>query len=189
MHLGPGASFPFRLTKDQARSTFLAADRAYPGNAGATKGVWVMSTRRDLALGLILAGTASALAGGKAQAKVSEADALEALNPWLDAVFTGDPAVVDKVLAEEFQILRSNGGGHDKASYLKALPKQTARPKFSDIIATGNGETLVIRYKLETEQTIDGIPFNGISPRLSVFRKDAGRWLMVAHANFAQLAA
>jgi hypothetical protein len=49
----------------------------------------------------------------------------------------GDPAVVDKVLAEEFQILRSNGGGHDKAGYLKALPKQTTRSKFSDIIATG----------------------------------------------------
>jgi hypothetical protein len=46
----------------------------------------------------------------------------------------------------------------------------------------------VIRYKIETEQTIDGTPVNGISPRLSVFRKEAGRWLMVAHANFAQLA-
>jgi hypothetical protein len=150
-----------------------------------------MSTRRDLALRLILAGAGSALAGdrAKAQAKVSEADALEALDPWADALFTGDPAVVDKVLAEEFQILRSNGGGHDKASYLKALPKQTTRSKFSDIIATGNGEILVVRYKLETEQTIDGTPVNGISPRLSVFRKEAGRWLMVAHANFAQLAA
>jgi hypothetical protein len=149
-----------------------------------------MSTRRDLALGLVLAGAGSALAGdtAKAQAKVSGADALEALDPWADALFTGDPAVVDKVLAEEFQILRSNGGGHDKASYLKALPKQTTRSKFSDIIATGNGETLVIRYKIETEQTIDGTPVNGISPRLSVFRKEAGRWLMVAHANFAQLA-
>ena len=150
-----------------------------------------MSTRRDLALGLVLAGTASASAGGmaQAQAKVSEADALEALNPWADALFTGDPAVVDKVLAEEFQILRSNGGGHDKASYLKALPKQTTRSRFSDLIATGNSETLVIRYKAETEQTIDGTPVNGISPRLSVFRKEAGRWLMAAHANFAQLAA
>ena len=150
-----------------------------------------MSTRRDLALGLVLAGAGSALAGdrAKAQAKVSEADALEALDPWADALFTGDPAVVDKVLAEEFQILRSNGRGLDKASYLKALPKHTTRSKFSDIIATGNGETLVIRYKIETEQTIDGTPVNGISPRLSVFRKEAGRWLMVAHANFAQLAA
>ena len=149
----------------------------------------MMSTRRDLALGLILAGTASALPGGMAQAEVSEADALEALDPWADALFTGDPAVVDKVLAEEFQVLRSNGGGHDKASYLKALPKHTTRSKFSDIIATGNSETLVIRYKIETEQTIDGVPVNGISPRLSVFRKEAGRWLMIAHANFAQLAA
>jgi hypothetical protein len=149
-----------------------------------------MSTRRDLALGLVLAGAGSALAGDMAQAraKVSGADALEALDPWADALFTGDPAVVDKVLAEEFQILRSNGGGHDKASYLKALPKQTTRSKFSDIIATGIGETLVIRYKIETEQTIDGTPVNGISPRLSVFRKEAGRWLIVAHANFAQLA-
>ena len=149
-----------------------------------------MSSRRDVALGLVLAGAGSALAGdmAKAQARISEADALEALDPWADALFTGDPAVVDKVLAEEFQILRSNGGGHDKASYLKALPKQTTRSKFSDIIATGNGETLVIRYKIETEQTIDGTPVNGISPRLSVFRKEAGRWLMVAHANFAQLA-
>jgi ketosteroid isomerase-like protein len=150
-----------------------------------------MSTRRDLALGLVLAGTASALAGGmaQAQAEVSEADALEALDPWADALFTGDPAVVAEVLAEEFQVLRSNGGGHDKAGYLKALPKQTTRSKFSDIVATGNGETLVIRYKIEIEQTIDGTPVNGIAPRLSVFRKEAGRWLIIAHANFAQLAA
>lgn len=150
-----------------------------------------MRTRRDLALGLVLAGAGSALAGGvaRAQAEVSEADALEALDPWADALFTGDPAVVDKVLAEEFQVLRSNGGGHDKAGYLKALPEHTTRSKFSDIIATGNGETLVVRYKIEIEQTIDGTPVNGIAPRLSVFRKEAGRWLVVAHANFAQLAA
>src|SRR3954451_3807632 len=112
-----------------------------------------MSNRRDVALGLVIAGAGSALAGNmaQAQAKVSEADALEALNPWADALFTGDPAVVDKVLAEAFQILRSNGVGHNKASYLKALQKQTTRSKFSDIIATGNSETLVICYKIETK--------------------------------------
>ena len=149
-----------------------------------------MSTRRDLALGLILAGAGSALAGSlaQAQAEVSEAEALNALDPWADALFTGDPAVVDQVLAEEFQILRSNGRGHDKASYLKALPRQATRSKFSDSVATGNGATLVIRYRIETEQTIDGTPVNGISPRLSVFRKAAGRWLIVAHANFAPIA-
>jgi len=151
-----------------------------------------MATRRDLALGLILAGAGSALAGkmAQAQAEVSEAEALQALDPWADALFTGDPAVVDQVLAEEFQILRSNGTGHDKASYLKSLPRQTARSKFSDIIATGNGATLVVRYKIEIEQTIDGNPVNGIAPRLSVFRREAGRsWLIVAHANFAPIGA
>src|SRR3954466_8339057 len=151
-----------------------------------------MPTRRDLALGLVVAGAGSALAGSvaQAQAQVSEAEALEALDPWADALFTGDPAVVAQVLAEEFQILRSNGSGHDKASYLKALPKHITRSKFSDIVATGNGETLVIRYKIEIEQTIDGHPVNGIAPRLSVFRKEAGRgWLIVAHANFAPIGA
>jgi hypothetical protein len=151
-----------------------------------------MSTRRDAALGLIVAGAVSALAGkmAQAQAEVSEADALGALDPWADALFTGDPAVVGRVLAEEFQILRSNGRGHDKASYLKALPRQATRSKFSDIVATGTGATLVVRYKIETEQTIDGHPVNGVSPRLSVFRKEAGRgWLIVAHANFAPIAA
>jgi hypothetical protein len=151
-----------------------------------------MSTRRDVALGLILAGAGSASAGGmaQAQAEVSEAEALEALDPWADALFTGDPAVVGRVLAEEFQILRSNGRGHDKASYLKALPRQATRSKFSDIVATGTGATLVVRYKIETEQTIDGHPVNGIAPRLSVFRQEAGRgWLIVAHANFAPIAA
>ncbi len=108
-----------------------------------------MSTRRDAALGLIVAGAVSASAGkmAQAQAEVSEAEALEALDPWADALFTGDPAVVDQVLAEEFQILRSNGRGHDKASYLKALPRQTTRSKFHDIVATGNGATLVVRYR------------------------------------------
>src|SRR4051794_35543891 len=148
-----------------------------------------MSTRRDAALGLVLAGAGSALAGGmaQAQAEVSEADALEALDPWADALFTGDPAVVGRVLAEEFQILRSNGRGHDKASYLKALPQHATRSKFSDIVATGNGATLVVRYKIAIEQTIDGTPVNGVAPRLSVFRKAAGRWLIVAHANFAPI--
>src|SRR3954453_21265876 len=159
--------------------------------ARVTKGAGAMSTRRDVALGLVLAGAGSALAGSlaQAQAKVSEAQALQALNPWADALFTGDPAAVDQVLAEEFQILRSDGSGHDKASYLKALPRQATRSRFSDIVATGSGEMLVIRYRIATEQTIDGAPVNGISPRLSVFRKKAGRWLIVAHANFAPIAA
>jgi hypothetical protein len=45
----------------------------------------------------------------------------------------------------------------------------------------------VVRYILETDQTIEGIAVTGRSPRLSVFRNENGRWLIVAHANFAPL--
>lgn len=146
-------------------------------------------TRRDFSIAALA--TISALAVGAASAaaaeQISPEEALKALDPWIEAVFTGDPAVVEKVLAPEFQILRSDGRGHDKASYLKALPRHQARSKFSDIFATGAGDVMVVRYRIETDQTIDGKAVKGVSPRLSVFRRDAGRWLISAHANFAAL--
>jgi hypothetical protein len=146
------------------------------------------STRRDFSLAALAGLSALALGAGAAAAEeISPEEALKALDPWIEAVFTGDPAVVDKVLAPEFQILRSDGRGHDKASYLKALPRHQIRSKFSDIIATGTGDVMVVRYRIETDQTIDGKAVKGISPRLSVFRREAGHWLISAHANFAAL--
>jgi hypothetical protein len=145
-------------------------------------------TRRDFSI-LALGITAfAATAASAAQAKqISQKSALEALDPWADALVTGDPAKVEKVLAPEFQILRSDGGGHDKTSYLKTLPEQRMRSQFSDIIATSSGDVMVVRYRIETDQIIEGKEVKGISPRLSVFRRVTGRWLISAHANFAPL--
>jgi hypothetical protein len=146
-------------------------------------------TRRDFSI-VALAGI-SALAVGTANVAAAETisseEALKALDPWIDAIFTGDPVAVEKVLAPEFQILRSDGAGHDKSSYLKMLPQQRVRPKFSDIVATGAADVMVVRYLIETDQTIEGKEVKGISPRLSVFRREGGRWLICAHANFAAL--
>jgi hypothetical protein len=148
------------------------------------------SPRRDfllvalMGMSALAAGAASAAAAGQ----ISPEEALKALDPWADALLTGDPAVVEKVLAPEYQILRSDGSGHDKTSYLKSLPKQRVRSKFSDIVATGTADLMVIRYRIETDQTIEGTEVKGVSPRLSVFRSEADRWLISAHANFAQLA-
>lgn len=147
-------------------------------------------TRRDLSLVALLG--VSALAAGAAKAgatvEIPAEDALKALDPWLDALMTGDPALIDKVLAPEYQTLRSNGVGHDKASYLKSLPRQNVRPVFSGIVATGTADLMVIRYLIETDQFIEGKDVKGVSPRLSVFRREGDRWLIAAHANFAQLA-
>ncbi len=84
--------------------------------------------------------------------------------------------------------MRSDGTGHDKGSYLKALPKHNTGSTFSGILVAGDDDRMVIRYLIETDQTVDGRVIKGVSPRLSVFRKEAGRWLISAHANFAPLA-
>jgi hypothetical protein len=147
-------------------------------------------TRRDFSI-VALAGI-SALAGGVARVAaatepVSQEDAFKALDPWIDAVFTGDPVIAEKVLAPEFQILRADGSGQDKKSYLKLLPKQRFRPKLSNIVATASADIMVVRYRIETHQAVQGKENKGIAPRLSVFRQEAGRWLISAHANFAAM--
>ena len=83
--------------------------------------------------------------------------------------------------------MRSDGSAHDKTSYLKTLPKQRIRSQYSDIIATGSGDVMVVRYRIDTDQIIEGKEVKGISPRLSVFRRVKGHWLISAHANFAPL--
>jgi len=146
------------------------------------------STRRDFSLAALASISVLAFGAGTAVAEeISQEEALKALDPWADALFTGDPALIDKVLAPEYQILRSDGSGHDKTSYLKALPKQQVRSKFSDIVARGGGDVMVLRYRIETDQTIDGKAVKGVSPRLSVFRRVGDSWLISAHANFAAL--
>ncbi len=146
-------------------------------------------TRRDFSIVALMGLSAFAMgtASAAAPVQISPEAALKALDPWADALFTGDPAVIEKVLAPEFQILRADGSGHIKASYLKALPQQKIRSKFSDIIATGTADVMVVRYRIETDQIINGKTVKGISPRLSVFRQDGASWLICAHANFAAL--
>lgn len=144
--------------------------------------------KRDMALGL-LAGLAGAhLTGaGSAQAAMSDEDARAAIMTWLDALHTGDPNAVAAVLAPEFQLLRSDGTGHDRTSYLTDLPKQTSKPEVSEIAFGSNGGTIVARYMLHIEQTINNKPVQARAPRLSVFRRGDSGWLIVAHANFAHI--
>ncbi|HEY6632732.1 MAG TPA: nuclear transport factor 2 family protein [Rhizobiaceae bacterium] len=149
-----------------------------------------MTTRREFSI-VALAGFSALVAGiapSRAAGQLSEQEARAALDPWIEAIMTGDPAKVDGVLAPEYQILRADGSGHDRAGYLQALPKHNVQTVFSDIIATGDGDIMVIRYRIETDQTVEGKVVKGVSPRLSVFRKQDGAWLLSAHANFAPLA-
>jgi ketosteroid isomerase-like protein len=146
--------------------------------------------KRGMALGL-LAGLGGAgllgVASTMAQAAVSEADARAAIAAWLDPLQEGDPARIEAVLAPEFQLLRSDGTGHDKTTYLSDLPKQTSKPEITDLVFGGEGDLIVARYMLQLDQTINNKPVQTKAPRLSVFRRGGASWLIVAHANFAQI--
>lgn len=144
--------------------------------------------KRDMALGLLagLAGS-SLMAASQASGAMTEADARAAVMGWLDALATDDPAAVARMLAPEFQILRADGSGYDRASYLANLPKFGGVPDITDMVFTSEGDLLVLRYKLRLEQKIADKPVQVLAPRLSVLRRVESVWLMVAHANFAQI--
>lgn len=145
--------------------------------------------KRNVALGLLagFAGAALAAAPASSGAAVSEAEATAAIMAWLDALASREPAMVEKVLAPEFQILRSDGNGFDRASYLGNLPKFSSKPEIQDLVFSAGGDLLVTRYNLRLEQKIGDKPVQALAPRLSVLRRDGAGWLMVAHANFAQI--
>lgn len=117
----------------------------------------------------------------------STEDAGAAVEAWLDAVLVGTSEALSAVLAPEFQIQRANGTGHDRAGYIEGGAAQLAEFSASDLIATRYEDILVVRYTLVVSETIDGQPVERTAPRLTVFRYDDGRWLVVAHANFAEV--
>lgn len=129
------------------------------------------------AIGLALPATADA-----------DPEADKAIEVWLNAVKSGDQATIAAVLAPEFQIMRSNGTGYDKGAYAAGgAAKITAILEVSDAVVTRNGDLMVVRYLLSVSETIDGKNVERKAPRLTVFRRDGNKWLVVAHANFAQI--
>lgn len=147
-----------------------------------------MTDWRNLVLSLV-----SAISGGPAMPQTAaaeaaglDAEAQRAIDSFLEAMFSGDPAKFDQVVAPEFQILRSDQESDDKVSYLGALPKHKQRPATSGLKVTSYGRILVTTYSMKSDRTIGGQPVEAVSPCLSVFRKEGDRWLIAAHANFAQ---
>lgn len=116
------------------------------------------------------------------------AEAEGAIRAWLEAIASGDQSRLAEVLAPEFQIMRSNGTGHDKAAYAGgAAARITQVQEISDLVATRHDDLLVVRYKLAVVETVDGREIERKAPRLTVFRRSGANWLVVAHANFARI--
>ena len=144
-----------------------------------------------LALASGLAASISALVPTASFAKSADdlnAEGLAANQAWWGALVAGTPAAVGAVLAPEFQIMRADGTAYDKNAYLAGgIPVVKAIPKFSQMVATRHGDLIVTRYYVTVSETRDGGIVQTHAPRLTVFRKEAWKWLVVAHANFAAL--
>lgn len=145
--------------------------------------------KRHMAMGLLAGFAGAALAAQPAAAApaVTEAEVSAAVMAWLEALASHDPATVEKVLAPEFQIVRSDGSGFDRASYLANLPTLKGKPQIQDLAFGSGGDLMVARYNLRVEEKIGDSQVQSLAPRLSVLRRDGAGWLMVAHANFAKI--
>lgn len=84
--------------------------------------------------------------------------------------------------------MRDNGVAYDRAQYLASdLPKIAVPPPVNDLVATGTGDVMVVRYVLTIDATVGGQAMQAEAPRLTVFRQVGGKWLVSAHANFAAI--
>jgi ketosteroid isomerase-like protein len=111
----------------------------------------------------------------------------KAIDAWLSALVKHDPAAVAAVLAPEFQIMRSDGSAYGKDDYVaEGLPNIAKQPEVEKLVVTGFGDMLVARYWLRVEETANGKVAEAHAPRITVFRRSADMWLVVAHGNFAQ---
>lgn len=115
--------------------------------------------------------------------------AKKAVDAWVGAVASGDPANVARVIAPEFQIVRSDGTAYGAEAYLQSnLPRFPEPPQIGTLVATGHGDHIVARYEITSKIMLGEETELRDAPRLTVFRKAPdGTWLVVAHSNFAAL--
>lgn len=115
-------------------------------------------------------------------------EAREAVEKWFGAVMSNDETAVAAIIAPDFQILRSDGTTYDAQSYPKSqLPMIAEMPLIQNLVATASGDTMVATYTVNANETLDGKVVEAVAPRLTVFRKSGGKWLVVAHGNFAAI--
>lgn len=116
------------------------------------------------------------------------AEAAAALSRWFEAVASGDAQRIRAVVSPDYQIQRSNGQGFTLEEYLDGnLPTVKEVAVMDDLVATSFNNTLVTRYTLRVDETIDGKTVENVAPRMTVFQRVNGKWLVAAHANFAKL--
>ncbi len=180
----PGPANSFQFVNRSVRGVVLQASSEGEANMqGLTRRATILA-----AAGTMLGAAGTVTPGARAGSADLRDAATKTVAAWVAAVTSGDEETVAAALAPEFQIVRDNGVAYDRAEYLAGgLPKIATPPPVSDLVATGEGDVMVVRYVLTISATVDGAPMQARAPRLTVFRRVGTKWLVAAHANFAAI--
>jgi hypothetical protein len=132
--------------------------------------------------------TPAGSASGGGEPADLEVQIRQAIEGYFGAILTGEPDKVAATLAPEYQILRADGSTFDAKGYPESiLPILSEMPVIEKLKVTAGGDIAVATYYVNVDQTRDGVLVEAYAPRLSVFRKVDGNWLISAHGNFAAL--
>jgi hypothetical protein len=112
----------------------------------------------------------------------------KALAKFFEAMASGDPNLIRAVVSPDFQIQRSKGEGFTLRDYRnKNLPVAQEVPVVQDLVATSFSNTMITRYMLKIDKTIEKHPVEVLEPCMTVFQRINGEWRAAAHANFAAI--
>ncbi len=95
---------------------------------------------------------------------------------WLAAAASGDAGRIRRLTAPDFQLQQADGKGVGREDYLPGTPGGEASARVEGLTATSFSNTMVMRYSLN-----DG---GRLLPRLTVFQRIDGEWLVSAEALF-----
>ena len=113
-----------------------------------------------------------------------QADGEALYREFIGAVASKDWALVDAILAPDFQSVHTDGP-RDKAKEIEMLKgEDLGQLSLTDFSSTRAGDTIVATHWLSVEETINGSRLSTKpAPRLTVWRHGASGWQIIAIAN------
>ncbi|HKP73443.1 MAG TPA: nuclear transport factor 2 family protein [Pyrinomonadaceae bacterium] len=117
-------------------------------------------------------------AGGK-----SEREILKFIDDWIDALKRNDGAALERMVADDFHIVLSDGQTRDKEQEL--APSKSGEIKFDHLSAEDvkifvSGDTAIATGVGIFRGTSKGRAFDGRERFFDVYQKRNGRWLILA---------
>jgi hypothetical protein len=104
---------------------------------------------------------------------------------FVELVHQKDVKGLRAFLSPAFLLQRADGTWRTKAQYLKDDLPTVETYTITDVHGTRDGDIRVVRFTLQTKQTIDGQLYSQDPvPRLGTYVRHAKTWQLVSYANF-----